>query len=36
MEILTLLKKNFLPMNLLYERVEMFEERSNTVGRTCD
>ncbi len=36
MEILNFLKKNSLPMNLLCERVKMFEKRSNTVWRTCD
>ena len=31
MEILDFLKKDFLPMNLMCDRVEMFEERSYTM-----
>jgi hypothetical protein len=34
LEILNFLEKDFLPMNLLCERVEMREEQSDTVCRT--
>ena len=34
MEILNFLKKSSLPMNLLCERVKMFEKRSKTECRT--